>query len=255
MSGAPRLPAAFRLVERDSVGSTNDEARALAVAGAAEGTLVWARRQSTGRGRLGRGWTSPPGNLYMSLVLRPEVRPARAPELSFVAAVALGEAVRAALPPAVPVTLKWPNDLLLRGRKAAGILLEAATGEAGALEFVVLGIGVNLASHPADVRRPATDLAREGAALSVLQLLEALADRLAAWLACWRVDGFAPVRAAWLARADGLGVPIDVRLGDALIRGRFVDLDVDGAMIIETPAGRRHRLTAGDVVETPALQA
>jgi BirA family biotin operon repressor/biotin-[acetyl-CoA-carboxylase] ligase len=152
--------------------------------------------------------------------------------------------------------LKWPNDLLVAGRKAAGILLEAATTAGGGLDFVVLGIGVNLASHPAaDVRRPATDLARAGAPIGAAELLEALADRLAVGLARWRADGFAPVRAAWLARAAGLGEPIDVRLGDALISGRFVDLDVDGAMIIETTAGRRHRLTAGDIVETPALQA
>jgi BirA family biotin operon repressor/biotin-[acetyl-CoA-carboxylase] ligase len=255
MSGAPQLPAAFRLVERDSIGSSNDEARVLAEAGAPEGTLVWARRQTAGRGRFGRRWASPPGNLYASLVLRPAVKLARAPELSFVAAVALAETACAVLPPATSVTLKWPNDLLVGGRKVAGILLEAATAEAGVLGFVVLGIGVNVASHPADVGRPTTDLAGAGASIDAAGLLEALAARLAAWLERWKLDGFAPVRTAWLARAAGLGAPIDVRLGDALIRGRFVDLDDDGAMIIETTAGDRQRLTAGDIVETAALQA
>jgi len=255
MSVAPRLPAAYRLVVRDTVGSTNDDASGLARAGAGEGTIVWAHRQTAGRGRLGRGWASPPGNLYMSLVVRPDIRPARAPELSFVAAVALGDAVAAAVPAAVTVTLAWPNDLMLGGRKAAGILLEAATTPAGALDFVVLGIGVNVTSHPSDVRRPATDLMREGAPTKAADLLEALAGRLASWIARWRADGFAPVRAAWLARAAGVGAPIDVRLGNALISGRFTDLDDDGAMIIETAEGVRRRVTAGDIVELPVLQA
>jgi BirA family biotin operon repressor/biotin-[acetyl-CoA-carboxylase] ligase len=255
MSGAPRLPAAYRLVVRDSVDSTNDEARALARAGASDGTIVWARRQTAGRGRLGRSWASPPGNLFMSLVMRPAIRPARAPELSFVAAVALAETVAAAVPAEAPVTLVWPNDLMLAGRKAAGILLEAATTPAGALDFVVLGIGVNVSGHPSDVRRPATDLARMGATITAAALLEALADRLAAWIECWRADGFAPVRAAWLARAAGVGAPIDVRLGNDLISGSFADLDQDGAMIIEIADGSRRRVTAGDIVEPTALQA
>src|SRR5277367_1435408 len=101
MSAAPRLPAAYRLVVRETVGSTNDEARALAQAGADDGTIVWAHRQTAGRGRLGRVWASPPGNLFMSMVLRPDIPPARAPELSFVAAVALADEVAAAVPASV----------------------------------------------------------------------------------------------------------------------------------------------------------
>jgi len=255
MSGAPHLPAAYRLVVRDTVGSTNDEARALARAGAPDGSIVWARHQTAGRGRLGRSWTSPPGNLFMSLVMRPAIRPARAPELSFVAAVALADAVASVVPAEAPVTVVWPNDLMLAGRKAAGILLEAATTPAGELDFVVLGIGVNVSSHPSDVRRPATDLARAGATITASGMLEALAGRLAVWIGCWRAEGFAPVRAAWLARAAGVGAPIDVRLGNDLISGSFTDLDDDGAMIIETADGSRRRVTAGDIVEMATLQA
>ena len=252
---APRLPAGFHVIARDSVGSTNDEARALAQRGAGEGTIVWARRQTAGRGRLGRSWDSPEGNLFMSVVLRPALAPARAPELSFVAAVALAEAVAAALPPGPAVSLVWPNDLMIDGGKAAGILLEAATTPAGQLDFVVLGIGVNVAGHPAAVRRPATDLAAAGARIDAAGLLESVAERLAAWLARWGAEGFAPVRAAWTARAGGLGAPIDVRRDDALISGTFADLDDDGAMIIKSPDGSRHRVTAGDVVEPARLGA
>jgi BirA family biotin operon repressor/biotin-[acetyl-CoA-carboxylase] ligase len=151
--------------------------------------------------------------------------------------------------------LKWPNDLLVRRAKVAGILLEAATATGGTLDFVVLGIGVNLTSHPTDARRPATDLGRDGAPVDAAGLLEGLADRLAFWIARWQQDGFAPVRAAWLARAHSVGAPIDVRLGNTLISGSFIDLDQDGAMIIEMRGGARQRVTAGDIVETASLQA
>jgi BirA family biotin operon repressor/biotin-[acetyl-CoA-carboxylase] ligase len=254
MSEAPRLPEPYRLVIREAVGSTNDVARALAETGAADGTVVWARRQTAGRGRLGRTFESPPGNLYASFVLRPGVSPGSAPQLSFVAAVAVAETVADVLPPGVAVTVKWPNDVLVDGRKASGILLEATTTPDGRLDFVVLGIGVNLASHPERTRYRATDLSVAGATVTVADLLERLARRLHDGDARWRADGFAPVRAAWLARAHGLGGPIDVEAGNTLISGSFVDLDGDGALIVAGADGRRRRVTAGDVV-VAALQA
>ncbi|MBI3514118.1 MAG: biotin--[acetyl-CoA-carboxylase] ligase [Proteobacteria bacterium] len=254
MSETPRLPPFYHLIVHDSVGSTNDVARELAGQGAADGTVVWAERQTAGRGRLGRRFASPPGNLYVSFVLRPAIGPAVAPQLSFVAAVALVEAARAVLPGRVAVSVKWPNDVLVDGRKVAGILLEAATTTAGALDFVVLGIGVNVTSHPADTAYGATDLTATGAAVTVPALLARLADALLSWRGRWLADGFAPVRAAWLAHARGLGAPIDVRLGDTLISGRFADLDADGALIVESAGGARQRVTAGDVVDA-ALQA
>ena len=254
MSETPRLPPFYHLIVHDVVGSTNDVARDLAGQGAADGTMVWAQRQTAGRGRLGRRFASPPGNLYVSVVLRPAVAPAAAPQLSFIAAVALAEAARAVLPARAVVSVKWPNDVLVDGRKVAGILLEAATTPAGALDFVVVGIGVNVTSHPPNTAYGATDLAVAGAAVSVPGLLARLAEALLAWRDRWLADGFGPVRAAWLADARGLGGPIDVRLGDTLISGRFADLDADGALIVESIGGARQRVTAGDVVEA-ALQA
>jgi BirA family biotin operon repressor/biotin-[acetyl-CoA-carboxylase] ligase len=253
---APRLSPGYRLVVRDTVGSTSDVARELAQAGAADGTVVWARRQTAGRGRLGRPFASPPGNLYASFVLRPRVAPAAAAELSFVAALAVAEAAAAVLPAAVAVTLKWPNDVLVAGAKLAGILLEASTTPDGTLDFLVLGIGINVTSHPTDVLPVTTDLAAAGARVAVPALLEGLAERLLAWRERWRADGFAPVRAAWLARAHGLGQPIEVRLGNTLISGSFADLDEDGAIIVASAAGARQRVTAGDVaLVAPAPQA
>jgi BirA family biotin operon repressor/biotin-[acetyl-CoA-carboxylase] ligase len=253
MSQTPRLPADHRLIVHEAVDSTHRVARELAAAGAADRTVVWAQRQTAGRGRLGRSFASPPGNLYVSFVLRPAIAPAAASQLSFVAAVALAETVRGVLPPGGRVTLKWPNDVLVDGRKVAGILLEAVTTPGGALDAVLLGIGVNVVSHPPATTYGATDLAVAGGAVGVPALLERLAVALADWRARWQAEGFAPVRAAWLAAAHGRGEPIDVRRGNALISGRFADLDADGALIVESAGGRRERITAGEVFDA-ALQ-
>ncbi len=129
----PKLPPAYQLVALERVASTNDEALRLAAEGAEDGTLVWAREQTGGRGRQGRVWSSPPGNLYFSLVLRPDCAPAEAAQLGFVAGVALGEAIGSVAPPLIDVNYKWPNDLLLNGRKAAGILLVLLSAPDGTL--------------------------------------------------------------------------------------------------------------------------
>src|SRR5205085_10360435 len=125
MTGARRLPAAFRLLSYDRLASTNDEAKRLARDGAAEGTIVWAREQSAGRGRRGRQWIGIPGNLFVSFILRPACPPAAASQLGFVAALALGDAIGTSAPPSAALRCKWPNDVLINGRKFAGILLES----------------------------------------------------------------------------------------------------------------------------------
>ncbi len=243
----PSLPDGFLLHRLGSVGSTNDEAKALGRAGAPGGILVWAREQTSGRGRRGRAWLSPPGNLYLSLLVRPECPPAQAAKLGFVAALALGDALR---PLAPALRYKWPNDLLLNGRKLAGILLESEMAADGAVDFVVIGIGVNLVSKPAVTEYPATSLADEGV-VCIRQpvLLEAFARHFDGWQRRWRDEGFAPVRQAWLAHASGLGEMIRVRLEGSVLTGRFVDLDEDGALLLDMPQGRR-RVTAGEVFPT-----
>jgi BirA family biotin operon repressor/biotin-[acetyl-CoA-carboxylase] ligase len=246
------LPDGYRLVAFDRVGSTNDEAKALAHAGAAQGTLVWAGEQTAGRGRRGRAWASPPGNLYLSLIERPDCAPAAAAQLGFVAALGLGEAIIDLAGPALPLAYKWPNDLLLGGRKLAGILLESETRGSGRLDFIVLGLGINLAAAPQDVEYPATSLAAEGAgAIAPAALLTAFVRRYDAWAARWREAGFAAVRAAWLARAGGIGDEIRVRLPGATLSGRFRDLDADGALLLDAADGSR-RIAAGDVFPAQA---
>jgi BirA family biotin operon repressor/biotin-[acetyl-CoA-carboxylase] ligase len=232
-----QLPAFYRLVAHEQIDSTNEEAKRLAASGAAGGTLVWAGEQLAGRGRRGRGWASPPGNLYASLLLRPACPPAQACQLNFVAAIALVEAVSALLPAAAAVTLKWPK-----------YVLEAAAALDRSIDWLVIGVGVNVASHPADTPYPATSLQREGAAgATVAAVLKAFAERFQAWYETWRGQGFAPVRARWLASARGLGEPIEVRLERETLQGRFGDLDETGALMLDMRDGARRQITTGDL--------
>ena len=249
--GTPSLPEDFQLHRFATVGSTNDEARRLARDGAPEGTLVWAAAQSAGRGRRGHLWQSPPGNLYLSLVMRPEAPAARAPQLGFVAALALGDALDQLAGPGLQLRFKWPNDVLINGGKLAGILLESEMAAAGGLDFVIIGIGVNLVSAPRDLEYPATSLAdQDVSGITPVSLLEALAAHFIVSVERWRNEGFAPVRAAWLRRASGIGEAIRVRLERLTIDGRFLDLDYDGALVLDGKDGPR-RIAAGEVF--PAL--
>jgi BirA family biotin operon repressor/biotin-[acetyl-CoA-carboxylase] ligase len=244
----PTLPQGYRLVFCESIGSTNDDAKRLARAGAAEGTLVWGYEQTAGRGRRGHAWASPPGNLYVSLILRPQCRLDQAAQLGFVAALAVGDALTSTTQKQLDaLSYKWPNDVLLRGRKLAGILLETELGEDEASEFVVVGVGINLLSSPRDTEFPATSVAEEGlGTVSPSAALEGFASHFQAWEGRWREEGFAPIRVAWRARAIALGEAIRVRLKPATLHGRFIDIDQQGALLLEN-AGELRRVAAGEV--------
>lgn len=246
---APRLPPAYRLVALDRVESTNDEAIRLAREGAEDGTLVWAREQSKGRGRQGRAFDSPRGNLYLSLVTRPDCDAATAAQLSFVAALAVGDAIGSIAPALLEVTYKWPNDVLLNGRKVAGILLESSARADGDLDWLIVGVGVNVRSHPDKTAFPATHLHFEGTPreVSEVEMLQAFARHFLAWANRWLDDGFAPVRLAWLRHAHALGQAIEVRLPRETVSGTFHDLDDRGALVLDVPGAGRRAITAGDV--------
>jgi BirA family biotin operon repressor/biotin-[acetyl-CoA-carboxylase] ligase len=251
MTGLPRppgLPSAVRLHAHARLTSTNDAARRLAQEGAPEATLVWALEQTAGRGRRGRDWRSPPGNLYVTAVLRPDCGYQEAAQLGFAGALALAEAFDAVLPADAPVAVKWPNDVLVRRRKAAGILLETVVGQGGGLDALLLGVGANVAHAPADAAFPATDLRSAGARpdLDPAELLGPLAANLLAWTARWRADGFPPLRSAWLARAHAPGEALQVRLPSGPLAGRFRDLDATGALLLDTAQGVE-RVAVGDV--------
>lgn len=244
---SPQLPAAYRLILRETVGSTNDEAKELARAGAAEGTIVCGLQQTAGRGRRGRYWSSPPGNLYASIILRPACAPGVAAQLAFVAALGVGGAL-SQLAPALPsIAYKWPNDVLAGSRKIAGILLESETDEHGSLAYVVVGVGINLASAPPNAEFPATSLGGEGISAPAPETaLAAFVRHLEMWVRRWREEGFGPVRDAWRTRAFALGEPIQVRLETATLHGRFIDIDQQGALLLEV-GGELRRISAGDV--------
>jgi BirA family biotin operon repressor/biotin-[acetyl-CoA-carboxylase] ligase len=222
-----------------------DRARALAEAGEPARLAVWAGEQTAGRGRQGRSWLSPPGNLYVTLLLRPAGAPAAAARLGFAAGLALADAASAWLAPE-RVALKWPNDLLIDGAKAAGLLLESS-GRGRRLDWLLIGSGVNLASHPEGLGYPVTSFAAAGAAISPAELLESYLKFFEIHCNLLEKQGFSPLRAAWLKRARGLGGPLTVRLPGASLSGIFRDLDEDGALVLEEASGRRRRITAAEV--------
>ncbi|MEI8394614.1 MAG: biotin--[acetyl-CoA-carboxylase] ligase [Rhodospirillaceae bacterium] len=237
------------MIGLDSVDSTNEEARRRAGIGAPSGTVIWARRQEHGRGRRGRRWESPDGNLYCSVILCPDCDPAVVAQISLVAAVALGETVAHCLTGDLQPSLKWPNDVLVRGRKIAGILLESEPTADRGIARVVLGVGLNLRHFPADCEYPATSLVNEGVAEpDVAGTLKLFLARLGVWYARWQRLGLAPVREAWLTRAVGLGLPITVRLHRESFVGCFAGLDNDGSLLLDPEdGGAQRRVTAGDV--------
>ncbi len=241
----------FSVRFHESIGSTSDEAKALAAAGAADGKVIWAAEQTAGRGRQGRGWTSPPGNLYCSVLLRPEMPESRLMELGFVAALAVAEAASAFLP-AETVRLKWPNDVLAGGGKLAGILTEGGGAEGGgtARPWAVIGMGVNVASAPAQPAYPVVCLADFGPAPPVRAVLDALLAALARQRQTWEQQGFSAIRAAWLARGHRLGEALSVRSGETSRQGCFAGLDQDGALLLWTGAGVE-RVVAGTVAPAP----
>ncbi len=236
------MSLAFRIEQVAEIDSTNEAIRLRALAGEAAGLVIRADRQSAGRGRRGRAWSSPAGNLYASLLLRPERPIAEAAALGFAAVMAIGDVAEAVLPAAAQVRHKWPNDLLVNGRKASGLLLEAEPG------FLVLGIGVNIARHPEDTPYPATDLVSEGAAaLPPQALLERFLAAFAPLHAAWEAAGFAALLPGWRRRAAGVGEAIEVRLERETVTGLFQDLGPDGTLRLALSDGTERRIAAGDV--------
>lgn len=229
----------------ETLGSTNAEALARARGGDRGPLWITAASQSTGRGRRNNVWVSPPGNLYATLLLSEPSAPEQAPQLSFVAALALHDAVAACASQLGPrLKLKWPNDLLLAGAKLAGILIE---GESAPVFAAAIGIGVNCAAHPDDTAFAATDLKAAGAHVTPAQVFVALTNAMQRRLQQWqRGQGFVDIRADWLKRAAGLGEPIRVRLPERELAGRFEGVDEQGRLLL-LEAGGLTTVTAGEV--------
>lgn len=234
-AGLPSLPTGWRLRIEDSLPSTQDLVLRLAAAGEPEGLALLARRQSAGRGREGRGWDSPAGNLHVSVLLRPSGPARDAPQWSLLAAVALADALAEGLPDPGAIRLKWPNDVLLGEAKLAGMLCETAAGEAGGIEWLVIGWGANLAHAPPLEGRATACLAALGPAPAP----EVVAARLLRALEGWREAGFAAVRQAWMARGPAPGARLSLRAGARRVEGLYAGLAEDGSLLLDTGAGPR----------------
>lgn len=239
-------PRGVGLIELPEVGSTNDEARRRAEAGAAAPLWIRADRQMRGKGRQGRVWAEAGGNLYATLLLRPQMNATTASLYSFIACLAVAELFEMF---GRRAQMKWPNDALLDGGKAAGVLLEAS-GQGDRLDWLAIGVGVNLAAHPeADenaAHPPTSLLAATGAAPAPGDALRVIAASVARWGDVLDADGFGPIREAWLSRAIKLGERIEARLPGRSHVGVFEDVDETGALVLRTPTGAR-RIHAADI--------
>jgi BirA family biotin operon repressor/biotin-[acetyl-CoA-carboxylase] ligase len=248
------VAAGFRLSAHDTLPSTNTEALAQARRGETGALWVTARQQTAGRGRRGNAWISTPGNLYATLLVCGPAAPDNAPELSFVAALAVHDAIvdrAAALHE--KLALKWPNDILYGGQKLAGILIESENFEARLA--VAIGIGVNCMHHPVDTVYPATDLAAAGAFVSEEDLFFALSGAMARRLEQWqRGAGFQSIRGDWLDRAASIGGEMRVRLPNREFSGRAEALDERGRLLLRLTDGTLETITAGDVFPVAASE-
>lgn len=230
----------FHIQHHERIGSTNDEARQLAASGAPHGTVIHADEQVAGRGRFGRTWFSPPGNLYLSVLLRLDLPPAGTSELSFMTALTVADAVDALLPKQTKSTLKWPNDVLVDDGKIAGILVESVDGAQ------IIGVGLNVLEAPRNAPYKTATLVGAGGIATVDGARDILLDSLAKHLDAWTEQGFEPIRTAWLARAHPIGTALRASIGGRTEEGVFAGLDVDGALLLDTPEGRK-RIVAADV--------
>ncbi|MBM3307297.1 MAG: biotin--[acetyl-CoA-carboxylase] ligase [Candidatus Eisenbacteria bacterium] len=240
-----------RVVRVASVGSTNTELRALADAGEPEGTVLVADEQTAGRGRAGRPWFSPAGRgLWFSFLLRPNRPAAEVAGLSVATALSVASALRGA--PGVDARVKWPNDIVVGGRKLGGVLLESRQAAGGAVESVIVGVGINVNvapdEFPAEIALSATSLSTLlGRRVSRQETLRSLLERLDADARLFAESGLTAFRARWLELSATLGRPVEAATAARTVRGTAVDLSPDGALVVETDDGRRTEVRHGDV--------
>lgn len=247
--GSGRISADdYRHVALAETVSTNSECLARAREGDPGNLWITATRQTGGRGRRGRAWFSEPGNLYASLLLIDPAPVERLHSLPLAAAVAVHRAIRRVMPPGSPeVAIKWPNDILIDGRKTCGILLEGE-GLPDGRRALVIGCGVNVATMPLEALYPVTSLRREGSTVSPVELFAHLFVTMAETLSLWdRGAGIASIIDQWRASAKGVGETITVNLPDRSLSGRFVGIDEDGRLLLDTGAGAPQAIAAGDV--------
>lgn len=235
----------FKIRRLGETESTNEDAKRAAQEGAGEGLVITATIQTSGKGRQGRVWSSPAGNVYASLLLRPACDAQAASLYSFVTALAIYDAVCAFLPDGKEVRLKWPNDVLVDGKKICGILLESAMAEGGVVPWLVIGTGINVAVHPESALYRTTSLKAEGAQADVEEVLQTYLESFAKWHETYKTQGFSPLRDRWLDRAKKGGMI--ARLPSGEIEGTFADLDETGRLVLKLADGSLRTISAADV--------
>lgn len=248
MSDLPQMPAGYSLQVFETIDSTNDELRRqTSNSDLASGTVIWSKTQTAGRGRQKRVWVSEPGNVFCSVLFKPECDLASAAQIAFLPVLAAADALSEILGKKAPLRFKWPNDLLFNRKKVAGVLLESSAAQDGSPKWVIAGCGINLASHPLETQFPATNVLDEtGDQIADELAVHAYVKSLARWYEIWSNEGFPPVRERWLSMAHVLEEPLRVMASNEQITGAFQDLDEQGALILKTEEGAR-RITVGDV--------
>ncbi len=245
----------YHLLSFDSLDSTNEEAKRLAKSGGSHGAVIWAKKQTGGKGRMGRQWVSSEGNLFVSFLLQPEKPMNELPQLSFVAVMAAIDAMKPLLPPGKKLQCKWPNDVLLDGKKVGGILLESFKGENGGT-WVAAGIGINIDNFPPHADFPATCLTEAGVDLvSAKIVLSRLIHHFIQGYNVWDGQGFAPIRAYWMRNAWGLGNLIAARWPDGEAIGTAEGIDKDGSLILTLKNGKKQHVHAADIFPAEGKKA
>ena len=253
MSDISNLPIKYRIMIYDEITSTNDEAKICAMKGeqyCPDWTLIWAKSQTAGRGRRGRVWESLDGNLFASIILRPKLPAQEALQISYIASIAVHETTVKHCSSGDSVLCKWPNDILLNNKKISGILLESSGIENGLLDWLVIGLGVNICKAPNNTSYPTTSFHNEGI-LNITRedFLLSFSRSFLKWHNIWSTDGFAYIRDIWLKRAKGINSQIRILTNNRIISGIFVGINNEGSLLLKNDAlsHKYHVVSAGDI--------
>lgn len=234
VSNLPQLPPQFELVQLGGVDGVMQEAARRARDGAEEGTLIWATEQNESLTRRGHRWYSPPGNLYCSLILRPDFPNDRCGQLAYVAALSAGSALAGLLSPMTGLRYRWPTDLLINELKAGQIMLAASGANSDPYEWLTIGLMINVEQHPPNPEPEEFNSVHASGAPEVTpaQVLEDFARYFLNWINRWAQDGFQPIARQWQIRADGMGEEMELHIGDQRLRGTFVEVDEHGRLVM-----------------------
>lgn len=248
VSESPQLPSQYELIQLAQVDSVMGEAASRARDGAEEGTLIWALEQHDARTRRGNPWYSPPGNLYCSLILRPDAAVDQCGQLAYVAALSAGSALAGLLSPMTGLRYGWPNHLFINELRAGQIMLAASGAHSDPYEWLTLGVMINVEQHPPNPEPEEYNSVHASGApeVTVVQVLEDFARYFLNWINRWAEDGFEPILRQWQIRADCAGDDLELQMSNQCLRGRFVEVDKMGRLVIVSPDQVEHRISINE---------